>query len=168
MRITSTSIERLAAEAKEIRLAISGMIDGLSKNIDGILSTEDIIVKSDLNSLNQKILAVRTNLSPYADEVLSVTRSVAKPRKDGTRIEVDAALLDDLRAFRADVQDTLETIKDMEESFRKRANLHNIALGDFDSLLEPDPDILVPDVFAAGIPGNEPPDAVDATATDTE
>lgn len=165
MKITLTSIEMLAAEAKEIRLAIPGMLEGLSKNSNDVLSTDGIITKSDLDSINKNFQAVRTNLAPYADEVLSITRSIAKPRKDGSRLEVPAALLDDLKAFRADVLDTLEDISHMAESFRKRANMHNMSLGNFKNLLEPPSEILVPDVFAAaGIKSYDPQAAAEPTA----
>ena len=64
---------------------------------------------------------------------------MAKPRKDGSTLDVDAAVLDDLRAFRADLLDALENIHHLDDSFRKRANLHNMALGDYENILEPAP-----------------------------
>lgn len=159
MKVTKTSIEVFAKTAKEISPTIPGMIEGLSKGMNSILESSDIITKSELDVMTRKFNAVHDNLYPYTGDTMSILRSAAKPRKDGSTLDVDAAILDDLRAFRADVLDTLDTIKDMAESFRKRANLHNMALGDFDNLLEPDPDILVPDVFAAaGITGNDPKD----------
>lgn len=159
MKVNKTSIEVFWEETKVIRPTIPDMIKGLSQEMNNILSNSEIITKSELDAMNYKFNAVRDNLAPYASDTMSILRSVAKPRKDGSTLAVDAAVLDDLRAYRADVQDALENIRHMAESFRKRANLHNMAHGDFNNLLEPDPDILVPDVFAAaGITGNDPKD----------
>lgn len=162
---TIADIEMVAEEARSIKQVIPGMIGGLSRCVDESLNTDGIITKVTIDSMNKKFQSAKTNLAPYADDILSITRSIAKPRKDGSRLEVPAPLMDDLKAFRGDVLAAMENIDYMAESFRKRANLHNMALGDFDNLQEPPSEILVPDVFAAaGIKGGDPQDTAEPAA----
>lgn len=166
MKVTARSIDVFYEETKVIQPTIPGMIKGLAQEMNNVLSNSDIISKDELNKMTGKFNAVRENLNPYANDAMSIVRSVAKPRKDGSTLAVDAAVLDDLKAFRADLLDALENIHHLDDSFRKRANLHNMALGDYENILEPAP--VIPK--ATRKKGNDPKDvaAPAAAPIDTE
>lgn len=154
MKVTARSIGVFWDETKVIQPTITEMIKGLAREMNNVLSNSDIIAKDELYKMTGKFNAIRENLSPYADDAMSVVRSIAKPRKDGSTLDVDAAILDDLKAFRADLLDALENIHHLDDSFRKRANLHNMALGDYENILEPAP--VIPKKKASEKKGNDP------------
>ena len=154
MKVTARSIDVFYEETKVIQPTITGMIKGLAQEMNNVLSNSDIITKSELDAMAHRFDLARDNLAPYGRNVMTVLRSVAKPRRDGSTLAVDAAILDDLKAFRADLLDALENIHHLDDSFRKRANLHNMALGDYENILEPAP--VIPK--ATRKKGNDPKD----------
>lgn len=161
---TIADIEMIAEEARSIKQVIPGMIDGLSRCVDESLNTDGIITKVTIDSMNEKFQSAITNLVPYAKDILGITRSIAKPRKDGSRLEVPAPLMDDLKAYRGDISAAIANIKYIAKSFRKRVNLHNMALGDFENLVELDPGVQKEKKNSVGKKGGDPQDTAEPAA----